>query len=115
MTPTQNIFVILVFVVVATRNIIIYPGKCIDHYTKLQQEAHDAKIEGGMKPDIDSRLEAIVNRMFDDCLESGQYKQAIGIAIETRRLDVLERAIRLTVNSLICIREKFFSRSQLQH
>ena len=53
-----------------------------------------------MSPVIDSRLEAVVNRMFDNCLESGQYKQAIGIAIETRRLDVLEKAIRLTVRKI---------------
>ncbi|CAK8698182.1 unnamed protein product [Clavelina lepadiformis] len=72
--------------------------KCIDHYTKLRQEAHDAKASGDMKPDIDGRLEAIVDRMFDNCLEAGQYKQAIGIAIETRRMDVLEKAIRLTPN-----------------
>ena len=52
-------------------------------------------------PDIDLRLEAVVNRMFDNCLESGQYKQAIGIAIETQRLDVLEKAIRLTVRHIL--------------
>nr|CAB3265235.1 26S proteasome non-ATPase regulatory subunit 1 [Phallusia mammillata] len=72
--------------------------KCIDHYTKLRQQAHDAKADGDMKPDIDSRLEEIVNRMFNNCLESGQFKQAIGIAIETKRLDILEKAIRLTPN-----------------
>ena len=31
--------------------------------------------------------------MFQRCLDDGQYKQAIGIAIETRRMDVFRRAI----------------------
>ncbi|KAJ2646999.1 proteasome regulatory particle base subunit [Coemansia sp. RSA 1250] len=43
--------------------------------------------------DIDSRLEAIVERMFERCFEMNEYVQVIGIAIETRRLDVLERAL----------------------
>ena len=50
-----------------------------------------------MQPEVDARLEAVVDRMFENCLESGQFKQAIGIAIETRRMDVLEKAIKLTV------------------
>lgn len=70
--------------------------KCIDHYTKLKKEEHDALASGNLGPDIDPRLEAIVNRMFDNCLEAGRYKQAIGIAIESRRLDIFERAVRLT-------------------
>ncbi|KAJ2300751.1 proteasome regulatory particle base subunit, partial [Coemansia sp. RSA 2706] len=43
--------------------------------------------------DIDARLEAVVERMFERCFESQDYAQVIGIAIETRRLDVLERAL----------------------
>ena len=59
-------------------------AKCIDKYTKERQaEASN----------IDNRLEEIVNRMFDRCFEHGQYRQALGIAIETRRLDIFERAI----------------------
>ena len=61
---------------------------------------HDAKAEGDKQPEIDSRLEAVVDRMFDNCIEGGQFKQAIGIAIETRRMDVLEKAIRLTVSEI---------------
>lgn len=32
-------------------------------------------------------------RMFDRCLADKHYKQAIGVAFETRRIDVLERAL----------------------
>lgn len=75
--------------------------KCIDHYTKLKKEEHDAKASGNLPPQIDPRLEAIVNRMFANCL--GQrtvkhYKQAIGIAIECRRLDIFEQAVRMTTD-----------------
>ncbi|UYV60263.1 PSMD1 [Cordylochernes scorpioides] len=66
------------------------PAKCIDHYTKLRVANAESKTD--QKP-IDERLEAIVNRMFDRCFEAGQYKQAIGIALETRRMDVFKKAI----------------------
>lgn len=45
-----------------------------------------------VKP-IDPRLEAIVNRMFQRCLDDGQYRQAVGLALETRRMDIFEAAI----------------------
>ncbi|XP_063967026.1 26S proteasome non-ATPase regulatory subunit 1-like [Lytechinus pictus] len=65
-------------------------SKCIDFYTKLRVHNHD-------HPDdlksIDSRLEEIVNRMFQRCFEQRLYKQAIGIALETRRIDIFEKAI----------------------
>lgn len=63
-------------------------AKCIDSYTAKRVE--DA--ETG-KDTIDKRLEAIVNRMFDRCFEHGQYRQALGIAIETKRQDIFERAV----------------------
>jgi len=59
-------------------------AKCIDSY--IAKRTEEAK-------DIDKSLEAIVDRMFDKCFQHGQYRQALGIAIETRRLDVFERAV----------------------
>jgi 26S proteasome regulatory subunit N2 len=44
---------------------------------------------------MDPRLQDIVNRMFGKCYEEADYKPAIGIAIESRRLDVVEEGIRL--------------------
>jgi len=61
-------------------------AKCIDQYTAKRNEK-----EGGER--IDSRLEAIVNRMFDRCFEHAQYRQALGIAIETKRIDIFQRAV----------------------
>ncbi|XP_064455516.1 26S proteasome non-ATPase regulatory subunit 1-like [Ornithodoros turicata] len=61
-------------------------SKSIDHYTKLRLED-----ESGLS--VDPRLEAIVNRMFLRCFNDGQYRQAVGIALETRRMDMFEKAI----------------------
>lgn len=66
-------------------------SKCIDHYTKLCIYNSDA-LDDEKKP-IDPRLEAIVNRMFQRCFDDHAYKQAVGIALETRRMDIFEKAI----------------------
>lgn len=72
-------------------------AKCIDFYTKLQVENFQVKDPSELKP-IDPRLEDIVNRMFQRSFEDKKFKQAIGIAIETRRLDVFEKAILISTN-----------------
>merc|ERR1712142_531050 len=72
-------------------------AKCIDSYTARMNE------EGATRANIDTRLEDIVNRMFDRCFEHKQYRQAVGIAIETRRLDIFERAVAGDLpDSLVC-------------
>lgn len=63
-------------------------SKCIDSYTAKRV----LDLESG-KNTIDKRLAAIVDRMFERCFEHGEYRQALGIAIETKRLDIFERAI----------------------
>lgn len=50
------------------------------------------------KKSIDPRLEGIVNKMFLRCLDDHKYKQAIGIALETRRLDMFEKTILESVS-----------------
>ncbi|XP_072428502.1 26S proteasome non-ATPase regulatory subunit 1 [Chiloscyllium punctatum] len=66
-------------------------AKCIDHYTKLRVE--NRELPDGEEKCIDPRLEGIVNKMFQRCFDDHKYKQAIGIALETRRLDVFEKVI----------------------
>lgn len=64
-------------------------AKCIDEYVKLRvAQTKDAETV------IDPRLEAIVERMFDRCFRAGDYRPAIGIALQSRRMDKLEYAIR---------------------
>ena len=64
-------------------------AKCIDSYTK-KRATGDPVIQAT----IDPRQEEIVNRMFDRCFNDGQFKQAMGIAIETRRMDMFVKSIR---------------------
>eukprot|EP00286_Rhodomonas_abbreviata_P028988 CAMPEP_0181315834 /NCGR_PEP_ID=MMETSP1101-20121128/15581_1 /TAXON_ID=46948 /ORGANISM="Rhodomonas abbreviata, Strain Caron Lab Isolate" /LENGTH=911 /DNA_ID=CAMNT_0023423057 /DNA_START=149 /DNA_END=2881 /DNA_ORIENTATION=- len=73
--PSQYVFTIL--------------SKVIDKYIAERAEKES-------NPDaepIDPRLEAIVESMFDRCFEEGNIKQAVGIALESRRLDKLEECI----------------------
>ena len=51
---------------------------------------HEGKLPEG---DIDPRLQAIVERMFQRCYADGEYKQALGIAVESRMLDKIEEAV----------------------
>ncbi|THD26271.1 26S proteasome non ATPase regulatory subunit [Fasciola hepatica] len=83
-------------------------SKCIDKYTELRvAQDHAAEGLAGNLSRQDStgdrtwtansstykRLEHVVNKMFDRCFEHKQYKQALGIAIETRRLDIFKKAL----------------------
>lgn len=61
-----------------------YSDKSIEKYI-LQ------KVKGEVA--TDKRLEGIVQRMFEKALEQKQWKHVIGIALECRRLDVIEQAI----------------------
>lgn len=62
----------------------------------MRSTNHDAPEDA--RRDIDPRLESIVNRMFQRCLEDGQYKQALGLALETRRMDIFEKSILESVS-----------------
>jgi 26S proteasome regulatory subunit N2 len=48
-------------------------------------------IEQGKAADV--KLTAVVERMFQRCLNDKEFKQAIGIGLESRRLDFVEQAI----------------------
>ena len=57
--------------------------------------AAPASSSGAATP-IDPRLVTVVERMFQRCYDDGQYHQALGIAIESKRLDQVKQAIRLS-------------------
>lgn len=65
-------------------SISLFAAKCIDSY--VQKRA--------LGEDVDARQEQIVNRMFNRCFSDGQYKQAMGIAIETKRMDMFVESIK---------------------
>lgn len=75
-------------------------AKCIDFYIQQRVASIDSPNDAKQ---IDPRLEAIVNRMIQRCLDDGQYRQALGIALETRRMDIFEAAISRSddINSML--------------
>jgi len=67
-------------------------SKCIDEYIRLRVAAYEAK-DPSSAPAIDPRLLNIVERMFESCFAEGLYRHTLGIALESRRLDLVERSI----------------------
>jgi len=61
-------------------------SKCIDQYVVLS----------GKEEELDPRLADIVERMFRNTYDEGEYKQAVGIALEARSLGRVEEAITLS-------------------
>lgn len=74
-------------------------AKCVDTYivqkTRQYEENNSAN---GMQIEIDHKLEEIINKMFDRCFTDGTFTQAIGIAIESKRLDKVREAIEKSKN-----------------
>ncbi|XP_055328577.1 26S proteasome non-ATPase regulatory subunit 1-like [Paramacrobiotus metropolitanus] len=66
-------------------------ARCIDIYIKQRQESVEHRQGDG--PEADPRLEKLVNRLIQQCFDHRQYKQAMGLGIEARRLDVFEKAV----------------------
>ena len=65
-------------------------AKCVDEYILLSVKA--AESQELEKAILDPRFVAIVERMLEKCMQDGKFQQAVGIALECRRLDKLEEA-----------------------
>ncbi|KQJ95640.1 26S proteasome non-ATPase regulatory subunit 1 homolog A [Brachypodium distachyon] len=65
-------------------------ARALDEYASIRSKTSKATEEEEM---MDPRLEVIVERMLDKCILDGKYQQAMGMAVECRRLDKLEDAI----------------------
>jgi len=70
-------------------------SKCIDEYISLRVHNYENLDD---QKEIDGKLESIVEKMFERCFQEGEYGMAIGISVECRRLDSLERAIKASPN-----------------
>ncbi|KAK8914111.1 hypothetical protein KSP39_PZI024134 [Platanthera zijinensis] len=70
-------------------------AKALDEYAILKSRNSKTGEQG---EEIDPRLEAMVEKMLDKCISDGKYQQAMGIAVECRRLDKLEKAITMSGN-----------------
>ncbi|WIA09523.1 hypothetical protein OEZ85_008919 [Tetradesmus obliquus] len=64
-------------------------ARCLDQYFELRVR----QVEGKEAVDIDPRLVAVVERMLDRCCAHGQFEQAVGVALEGRRLDRLQALV----------------------
>ncbi|XP_004239862.1 26S proteasome non-ATPase regulatory subunit 1 homolog A [Solanum lycopersicum] len=65
-------------------------AKALDKYASHKTKAAESNDEAVK---VDPRLEAIVERMLEKCIVDRKYQQAIGMAIECRRLDKVAEAI----------------------
>ncbi|KAJ8566059.1 hypothetical protein K7X08_030536 [Anisodus acutangulus] len=65
-------------------------AKALDEYASHKTKAAESNDEAAK---VDPRLEAIVERMLEKCIVDKKYQQAIGMAIECRRLDKVAEAI----------------------
>lgn len=62
-------------------------AKCIDEYTALRKRIHSNPSDS---IEMDPRMQDIVEQMFLRCYRDGCYEQAIGIALDTLRIDKVE-------------------------
>lgn len=69
--------------------------KCIDIYTAKRVALVEKKDKNVV---IDPKMEAVVNKKFETCFVDGKFKQAIGIALETRRTDMVQASIERSEN-----------------
>jgi len=63
---------------------------CIEEYIKLRNKNEENPKE---TTTIDPRLEKLVEGMFERCFQDKKYKQALGIAVEAQRLDMIQRSV----------------------
>lgn len=72
-----------------------------DDESDSDSEEEDVNMDNNLNIDsqqnkIDPRKVRIVEQVFEYCYQTGDFKQAIGIAIECRRLDRVKQAIELS-------------------
>lgn len=70
-------------------------ASCIDEYKALRLQQK----EGEVDVTIDPRMEAIVEKMFVRCYKHGCYEQAIGVALDTHRIDKLEEVCKTAIEA----------------
>ena len=75
-------------------------AKCIDEYKALRTEAESAAPGVDVEPrKIDPRMEIIIEQMFERCYNDMCFEQAVGIALDTRRLEKLHETCMRAINA----------------
>lgn len=68
-------------------------GKGVDAYTTARAALRHPAPGDPAPADIDPRLEAMVAKIFNQCFALGHFKEALGIAVETRRTDMVKATV----------------------
>lgn len=71
-------------------------AKCIDEY-KVQRLEQESETDPSKVKVIDPRIENILEMMFQRCYRDFCFDQAMGIALDTRRLDKVEEIINVAL------------------
>jgi 26S proteasome regulatory subunit N2 len=74
-------------------NTLVY--RAMDIYIKKRQ----ANTDRGEDLEVDPKLESIINHKFEQCFKDSKFKHAMGIALETRRVDMVYAAIDKSQNA----------------
>lgn len=85
-------------------------SKCISVYIAQSQKLHDLSQKAiselaEEEQTIDPKLRGIAERMLKRCIEGGENRLAIGVALEARRLDIIEQILNQYVSSSSSVEE----------
>ena len=70
-------------------------SQCINLYNSLSQKKFVGEVNGDAKSvEIDPRLKGIFERMLEKCVKAGEFKLALGISLESYRLDIVESLLK---------------------
>lgn len=70
-------------------------SQCINLYNSLSQKKFVGEVNGDAKSvEIDPRLIGIFERMLEKCVKAGEFKLALGISLESYRLDIVESLLK---------------------
>jgi len=92
------------------------PARAVDRYITLRTAAPFSaeSLANGKEPkDVDPKLQEIIEGIFRRAIHEKEYTQAIGIALECRRLDVIQHIYSLTKDTdlLIYVMDAVFETS----
>lgn len=75
-------------------------SQCINLYTSLSQKKYNDKTV-----EIDTQLTGIFEKMVEKCIKSNELKLALGISLESYRLDIVQSILKeqIKINEEVCL------------
>jgi 26S proteasome regulatory subunit N2 len=78
-------------------------ARCLDKYVEWQQRSSESPETPGGGPSAEDAsfqsLEAVVNRIIWSCIKAGEYREALGIALESLRFDALSAVLQAATDN----------------